>query len=422
MRPYQLENSAQMTEPLSISCPTCGCTVPVGDDCATCAAGKGAGRREIVLLLILALVSAGLYLGVRALAASNHAMKISDAAYWYDEGQRQLLHQQAAAAVAAFRKASLIQHNSLGQHNSMGEHNRMYARSLAQALAADGQEAEARELLLKERQTTPEDPEINLDLARLAAQEHDLPETVRYYHNALDGIWTGPNIDLQRRIVRRELIEFLIAQHAREQTLAEMLVLAAELPNTVGAKIELGRLFLQNGDPAHALSNFRAALRTQPDNQVALEGAGEAAFQLGDYPQAQHHLWLLINPIQREKQMLNVATLAAQNDPMELRLTYARRRQRVLADFKQAGQQLQVCLAQKSGSPETQALQSVVDHQTELKHKLVAASQKDAPELAFRVLDFVYEAEETVSHSCGPLQDLDSALLLIAEKNRGTEP
>lgn len=398
-----------MTDPLSISCPTCGRTIPAGDACVACAGGRVHARREIVLLVVLGLTSAALYFGVRAFATSNRAMKTNDAASWYSEGERQLRQEHLDAAVTAFRNASLI------------EHNRVYARSLAQALAAVGREAEARELLLKERETAPEDPEINIDLARLTAKEHDVPETIRYYDNALYGIWAGPNIDLQRRLVRRELIEFLITQHARDQTLAEILALAAQLPNTVGAKIELGRLFLQNGDPEHALSNFRAALRTQPDNQVALQGAGNAAFQLRDYSQARRHLWLLINPSQREAQMLNLATLAIQNDPMELRLTYVRRKQRVLFDFNQAGQQLRQCLAQKSGSPEAQALQSVADHQADLKRKLMAATQRDAPELTFQVLDFVYDAEETISRSCGPLQDLDSALLLIAEKNRGTE-
>lgn len=374
-----------------------------------CADGKGRGFREIVLLAVFGLVSTGLYFGVRAFANSNRVMKTNDAAYWYNQGEQQLREQHADAAVAAFRKASL------------GAHNRTYARSLAQALAADGREAEARELLLKEGETAPEDPGINVDLARLAAQEHDIPETIRYYHKALDGGWTGTNADLQRRILRHEVIEFLIAQHAKDQTVAEILGLAGQLPNTVGAKIELGLLFLQNGDPEHALSNFRVALRTQPDNQVALDGAGEAAFQLGDYPQARRHLWLLINPSQRAKQMLNVATLTMQSDPMEPRVTYVRRGQRAQAAFEHASQQLQQCLAQKSGTPEAQALLSVADHQPDLKRKLMAASQKDAPELALRVLDFVYDAEEAISRSCGPLQDLDSALLLIAQKNRGAE-
>lgn len=366
-------------------------------------------RREIVLLVLLGLCAAGLYFGVRAFANSNRAIKTRDAAWWYSEGGRQLRQNHVDAAVAAFRKASL------------NEHNRLYTRSLAEALEIDGRDWEARDLLLQERETAPEDPEINVELGRIAAKEHDISDTVRYYHNALYGIWTGPNIDLQRRMIRRELIEFLIAQHARDQALAEILALTAHLPNTIAAKDELGALFLENGDPVHALSNFRAVLRTQPHNQTALEGAGEAAWQLADYAQARRYLWLLVNPSEKEKQMLNTSTLIVHNDPMEQHLTYAKRRRRLLADFDQASHQLRQCQEQKSGSPEAQTFESLGNRQADLKRRLKAARQKDDPELAFQTLEFIYDAEDAISRSCGPLQDLDSALLLIAQKSRGAE-
>src|SRR5262245_37929101 len=141
-----------MTELLSSTCPTCGRTVPAGEACVACANSKVHGRREMVLLFLLAVAAAALYFGVRAFAGSNRAMKNRDAAYWYSQGGQQLLEHHAGAAVVAFRKASL------------NEHNPVYARSLAQALAADGRDGEARELLLQEKETAPEDPEINLDL------------------------------------------------------------------------------------------------------------------------------------------------------------------------------------------------------------------------------------------------------------------
>src|SRR5215471_10184659 len=168
-----------MTEPFSNSCPNCGRTIPAGDACTACVNTK-VQVWQMVLLVLLAVGAAGLYFGVHAFAASSHAIRINDAAYWYNEGERQLGQQHAGAAVTAFRKACLI------------EQNRVYARALAQALVADGREAQAHELLLQERQTTPEDPEINVDLGRLAAKENDIPETIRYYHNALYGAWTGP--------------------------------------------------------------------------------------------------------------------------------------------------------------------------------------------------------------------------------------
>src|SRR5215470_12313141 len=157
-----------MTERLSSTCPTCGRTIPAGDDCVACADSRAPARREMVLLFLLAVGAAALYFGARAFADSNRAMKINEAAYWYDEGEQQLREHHADAAVIAFRKASLI------------ERNRVNTRSLAQALAEDGRYAEARELLLRERETAPDDPEINLDLARIAAKEQDVPETIRY--------------------------------------------------------------------------------------------------------------------------------------------------------------------------------------------------------------------------------------------------
>src|SRR5262249_7452058 len=371
-----------MIEQLSSTCSTCGRTITAGDACMACAGSREPTRREMVLLFLLAVGAAALYFGARAFANSNRAMKINEAAYWYNEGEQQLSQHHADAAVTAFRKASL------------SEHNRANTRSLAQALAEDGRNGEARELLLRERETAPEDPEINLDLARIAAKEQDVPETIRYYHNAFYGSWTGQNIDLQRRMARRELIEFLIAQHAKDQTLAEILELATQLPNTVTAKMELGGLFLQHGDPGNAASNFRAALRAQPYNQIALEGAGQAAFQLEDYSQARRHLRLLINPDEKAKRMLNIATLVDQNDPMDPHLTSTRRRQRVVANFEHTRKQLQQRPEQQSASPDPQSLQSLADREAALKRKLIAARQRQAPELALQTLEFIYDAEE----------------------------
>src|SRR5262245_32556802 len=99
-----------MTELLSSTCPICGRAIPAGDACVACANSKVQGRRELVLLFLLA-VAAALYFGVRAFAGSNRAMKNRDTAYWYSQGGQQLLEHHADAAVVAFRKASLNEHN-----------------------------------------------------------------------------------------------------------------------------------------------------------------------------------------------------------------------------------------------------------------------------------------------------------------------
>ena len=52
----------------------------------------------------------------------------------------------------------------------------------------------------------------------------------------------------------------------------------------------MAQLFAKAGDNAHALDQFQRALRLAPENGEALAGAGQAAFQLGDYALARTYL------------------------------------------------------------------------------------------------------------------------------------
>jgi Tfp pilus assembly protein PilF len=371
-----------------------------------------------VLLAVLAVCAAALYFGTRAFAGMNHSIRIKDGRFWYQEGQRQLRSGHPDQAVAAFRKASVSDRS-----------NGVYARSLAQALEMDNREFEARELLSQERETAPENPQINIELARIAARQNDIPEAVRYYHNALYGIWVGEEVDAQRQAIRRELINFLIAQHAKDQALAEIFALAGRLPNTPAANADLGALFLRAGDAHRALEDFRSVLRAEPHNQAALAGAGQAAFMQGDYVQAHRYLGALTAPDQRSQAMLKVAALAVDNDPTEPRLSYSERKRRVSAGLDHVGQLLQQCAAKPAQAQNAQPastaanpVQSLLDRQPEIAQRLRTARREDEPDTIFRALEFVYEAEMAASKSCGPLSDLDSALLMIGQKNKGTEP
>jgi tetratricopeptide (TPR) repeat protein len=371
----------------------------------------------MVLLVVLALCAAALYFGTRAFANNNRSMKTKDGRFWYQEGERQLRSGHPDLAVAAFRKGSVDDRN-----------NRIYARALAQALEMDNRELEAQELLLQERETAPENPQINIELARIAAREHDTSEAVRYYHNALYGIWVGEEVDAQRQAIRRELIDFLIAQHAKDQALAEIFALAGRLPNTVAANADLGTLFLRAGDANRALENFRSVLRAQPHNQAVLEEAGQAAFMLGNYAQAHRYLEALAAPDPKAQSMLKVTSLAVANDPTEPRLSYAERKRRVSADFEHVSQLLQQCAApqtpRQNGQPAPQAntLQPLLARQPDVAANLKAAGRQEEPDTIFRTLEFVYEVELAASRSCGPLSDLDSALLMVSQKSKGTEP
>ena len=86
-----------------------------------------------------------------------------------------------------------------------------------------GHTREASQALLQLRESTPENAEINLSLARLEAKGGETAEAVRYYHNALYGRWTGSQVDEDRRKVGVELVRLLLDHQDRSGALSELL-------------------------------------------------------------------------------------------------------------------------------------------------------------------------------------------------------
>lgn len=400
-----------MIEHTSATCPNCGRKIDPGAACAYCSQGIALRlvQQELVLLILLALFTFGIYLGTRKLAESNRRIQRNLAAAWYRKGQERLQQGDADAAVTDFRKATVNDHNNLP-----------YLRSLATALESAGRDDEAEDLLLQLRERVPEDPEVNLELARIAAKARNVTDAIRYYHNALYGIWTGNQVDARRRDVRRELIEFLLQQQARDQALAEILALASHLQETPAAHNELGQLFLRAGDAAHALDNFRWTLRHDRQNQLALRGAGESAFRLGDYSRARRFLGAASDLKPGERDMLNLATMVLESDPLEPRLSIAERGRRVIAGLKHADASLQACLSRQHTPADNAALLALQGKLKVQKQMLSASLLRKKPDLVFSTLDLIAQTENGIGKACGPLQGRDKALLLVA-RDRGAE-
>lgn len=368
-------------------------------------------RREIVFLAFLSIVAVLAYWGARTFAASNRRMKAGTAAAWYREGRQRLSQGHPDAAVSAFRNAAANDHT-----------NRVYLLSLARGLLAAGRKDEARELLLRMRESAPEDPEINLDLARIAADQRDVQKAVIYYHNALYGIWTGENVDAQRQKIRGELIEFLISQHAREQGLAEILALAAHLPDTVSADLELGEMFLKAGSPREAAARFQRVLRRRPHDQQALLGAGRAFYQTGDYIRARRALVSVRERDPATQQLLDTATEVTELDPLEPHLSEAERRRRTRAGLRVATEHLKACANRQTDPRQREALELLAANLNRQMPLLSRDALTRKPNLIFSTLGLVLEAEQAISTSCGPLGGTDLALFLVAQKAQGAEP
>ena len=232
-------------------------------------------NREIFLLVALAVVAIGVFVFTRKMAAKEQQLDARIAAIWYQEGERQLSSGQIEKAIESFRKATT---DALG--------DRTYTLALANALAAGNHDAEAEQTLLRLRESDPEDAEINLQLARLAAKRGEVDDAVHYYQNALYGRWAGSQVDERILQLRLELIRFLLAHQQRNIALSELLILETDLPQSADAHVQAARLFLQAGDAQHALKNYAEAIELDKNNVDALTEAGEAAFRLGDYQQA----------------------------------------------------------------------------------------------------------------------------------------
>ena len=93
---------------------------------------------------------------------------------WFTRGVRDLGKQHFQMAVAELRTALLYSRDPGGGAARRGTKRR--------SLCLPGQPVETRE---------PENGQVNLELARIAAQKGDTAQALRYYHNAIYATWPG---------------------------------------------------------------------------------------------------------------------------------------------------------------------------------------------------------------------------------------
>jgi tetratricopeptide (TPR) repeat protein len=180
--------------------------------------------------------------------------------------------------------------------------NTTYQFELAQALAATGKnDNEAKNYLLALWDASPGSGPVNLELARVAAnQPMGFSEALRYYHSAIDGEWTGSAVS-RRWDVRRELCEYLLKTGRIEQARVETMALAdSTATDDVPHQIIVGNLLLRSQDWNRALGVFRPLTTVEHPSPDAVAGAGMAAFNLGMYAAARDYFAKL--PVDRKNQ------------------------------------------------------------------------------------------------------------------------
>ncbi len=372
-------------------------------------------RRPPVIFTILAVIAIMAFLGVHRLVNRFHEQEKALARHLYERGLQAQSVGQREPALEDFRAALTYARDNFD-----------YQLSLARALRDTGRTAESETYLISLWERTPQDGAVNLALGRLFAREHLFDKTIQYYHYAIYGFWPGDS-GAKRRDTQFELIEYLLRGKAYPQAQAELISLAATLPNNSNSRTRVANMFGQAQDNEHSLIQYQAVLRADGDNADALSGAGQAAFRLGRYQTAKNYLELAVRAAPQDavaSDLLKASTLVLQVNPYASHISEAEHSQRVRSAFKAAGERLESC-AQSKEIDLTPT--SPASGMPALKAQWLQAAPKVARLRAHdgttsdEAMDLVFEIERQTQVLCGPPDGVDQALLLISQERRGVE-
>jgi tetratricopeptide (TPR) repeat protein len=365
-------------------------------------------RKRPVTLVILSALAIAFFLTVTALSRAYRAQRDGLGNRWFTRGVADLNAGKYDAAAREFRAALLYSRDDYA-----------YQLNLAEALIGMHHSGEASAYLLNLWDRQPENGLVNVELARIAAQQGRTDDAIRYYHDAVYAAWQ-PNEEQKRRAARMELIELLLKLHEDTQAQSELIALAANVGEDPTQQARIGDLFLQANDYEHALAAYRTSLRSYRHNAAALAGAGNAAFQLGMYPVALRYLQAAVteNPEDKESANLLKTTEAVLHmDPFRRQISAAERNRIVMEAFTTAGERLN-CAPPKTAA--TGMPSSLHDEWSRMKPQLTEAGLRRNPDLVEAAMDLVFRIERETTNVCGPPSGTDLALLLIAKLHEGS--
>ena len=152
---------------------------------------------------------------------------------------------------------------------------------LAEALAQAGHPDQARGYFLALLDQQPADGFLNLQLARLARQGKNTQSAIAYYRAAAVGNWNGDSMN-ERFHAQLELADYLAELGDLHSARAELLVAAADAPEDATVAAMIGQKLQHAHDPTDALKLYRKALKLDPKDIEALNGARRAMDEIGE--------------------------------------------------------------------------------------------------------------------------------------------
>jgi predicted Zn-dependent protease len=167
--------------------------------------------------------------------------------------------------------------------------NRGYQLAFIRALKNTGRVGRAEVLLKNLLDVQPANGPANIEMARMLAQSGRWEEASWYYHRGLYGQWPeSSSPDLTK--IRLELANLLAEQGARQELLAELVLLNADLKRRPELASRYGELLLAAQNWSEAQNTYLALIRSVPKEPGLWAGLARAQFGAGDYTASRRSL------------------------------------------------------------------------------------------------------------------------------------
>ncbi len=425
--PSQIDSS-----PTTHRCTRCGSDFPTDSlGCPSCGRVAGTQSARITLAVTLLLIFVGVAF-TQYFVILHRSTEYSLANRWFFRGGQAMEAHLPDVAAEDYRTAL-----------SYDPGNREYRLRLAQALLAGNHLNEARAHLLSLWDEEPSSGEVNLSLARLYAKRGDVNNAIRYYSNAINGLWENdPQKD--RVSVRFELSNYLMQQHKTTEAQSELMALLAEAPREPADQLRLGQLLLAVNEPEHTVEMDNGILAKDPGNSEAWLQKAQALLALNRYVEAEHALANAVehNPkLDDARRQLDILREALRLDTTLRGLSRTDRAKRAVESLHAAWNRLSDCAKQQgvrltgAGSVPAEAATTPTNGPAaiagttppnSLQLLYVSGLQKQATvnEKALRedsdaldsTMQYVFEVEQTTAPICPTMDLTDQALLMLAQR------
>jgi Tfp pilus assembly protein PilF len=369
--------------------------------------------RDATSILIVVVSTIALFGVTLFLFRSFSVHRAALAQRWSDRGRHALAANKPDEAITALRTAL-----------SYAPGTRDYELLLASALGRAGYNDESYTYFLGLWDATPGDGNINLALARLAAQKGSSAEAINHYRAAIFGTWQGDGVQ-RRAEVRAELARYLIEQHDLESARGELLIAGGNTPDSYERDLTLAHLFEQAQDSKDAELYYQKAIALRPGAADVLEAAGRLAYRMNDYAATER----LLRRAADERTSQHSPEAAADSELagdarrlLELRpatnLAPRERVARIQTIWSAAKKRLSACSAPVANVVAVTAPQPALQELVARWARPDATAKTSAllrdPARQEAVLQLAYDTERRLQPICGPATGDDALILRLA--------